>query len=131
VILLQPQSVQLVGDTGNIPSGFPRPYLPLPIFDVDLILSGLAVAIIGLIQGAGISSAYPNPDGKYPDVSRDFLGQGIANVVVSLFRGVPVGGSMSSTVLIVSSGATSRWANIFTGLFAIMAVFFLKGLRII
>ncbi len=82
----------------------------------------MAIAIIGLVQGAGISSGYPNPDGKYPDISRDFVGQGVANLAVSFFRGLPVGGSISSTALIVSVGARSRWANLFLGLFAIVAV---------
>lgn len=130
VMILKPPSVQLVGDISEIPSGFPSLYLPVPIFDIQLIFLGVAVAIIGLIQGSSISNAYPNPDGKYPEISRDFWGQGMANLAMSLFRGVPVGGSMSSTALIVSSGARSRWANIFTGLFAIIAVFFLKDLII-
>jgi SulP family sulfate permease len=85
----------------------------------------MAVGIIGLVQGAGISGSYPNPDGKYPDVSRDFLGQGVGNLAVSLFRGLPVGGSISSTALVVGAGARSRWANVFTGLFAILAVLLL------
>ena len=115
-------SVLLVGDTADIPPGLPKPAIPTPIFDLDLITVGIAVAIIGLVQGAGISLGYPNPDGKYPDVSRDFVGQGIANLAVSLFRGLPVGGSLSSTALVVSAGAKTRLANIFTGLFAIVAV---------
>jgi SulP family sulfate permease len=115
-------SVLLVGDTASIPPGLPKPAIPTPIFDLDLITVGIAVAIIGLVQGAGISLGYPNPDGKYPDVSRDFVGQGIANLAVSFFQGLPVGGSLSSTALVVSAGAKSRLANIFTGLFAIMAV---------
>lgn len=115
-------SVVLVGDTADIPPGLPKPVLPTLIFDLDLITVGIAVAIIGLVQGAGISLGYPNPDGKYPDVSRDFVGQGIANLAVSLFQGLPVGGSLSSTALVVSAGARTRLANIFTGLFAIAAV---------
>jgi sulfate permease, SulP family len=115
-------SVALVGDTASIPSGFPRPVIPVPIFNLDLITVGIAVAIIGLVQAAGISLGYPNPDGKYPDVSRDFTGQGIANLTVGFFQGVPVGGSLSSTALVVSAGAKSRLANVFTGMFAIIAV---------
>jgi len=115
-------SVLLVGDTADIPPGLPKPVLPTPIFDLDLITVGIAVAIIGLVQGAGISLSYRNPNGKYPDVSRDFVGQGIANFAVSLFQGLPVGGSLSSTALVVSAGAKSRLANVFTGLFAIVAV---------
>jgi SulP family sulfate permease len=115
-------SVLLVGDTAEIPSGFPKPVIPIPIFDPELISVGIAAAIIGLIQGAGVSLGYTNPDGKYPDVSRDFSGQGIANTVVSFFQGLPVGGSLSSTALVISAGAKTRLANIFTGLFAIIAV---------
>ena len=121
-LLLGWDSVVLVGDTADIPPGLPRPVIPAPIFNLELITLGIAVAIIGMVQGAGISMGYPNPDGKYPDISRDFTGQGIANLAVSLFQGLPVGGSLSSTALVVSAGARTRLANIFTGLFAILVV---------
>jgi len=125
VPLLGLDAVALVGDTSEIPAGLPQPYLPVPVLDLELTVSAMAVGIIGLVQGAGISSSYPNPDGKYPDISRDFVGQGVANLAVSLFRGLPVGGSISSTALVVGAGARSRWANVFTGLFAILAVLLL------
>jgi sulfate permease, SulP family len=121
-LVLNWDSVALVIDTGSIPRGLPIPMIPTPIWNSDLITAGIAVAIIGLIQAAGISLGYPNPDGKYPNVSRDFTGQGIANLSMSVFQGVPVGGSLTSTALVVSAGAKSRLANIFTGLFAIVAV---------
>lgn len=120
-------SVVLVGDTTYIPSGFPRPAIPIPIFDFELITAAIAVAIIGLVQGAGVSSSYPNTDGKYPDTSRDFLAQGAANMAVSLFHGLPVGGSLSSTALLVSAGAKSRMANLFTGVFVIVSVLFFSS----
>ena len=44
-----------------------------------MLFPAISVAIIGLIQGAGVSQGTPNPNGKYPDVSRDVLGQGAAN----------------------------------------------------
>ncbi len=121
-------SVLLVGGTADIPPGLPKPVIPAPLFDLDLISVGIAVGIIGLVQGAGVSLGYPNPDGKYPDISRDFIGQGVANLAVSLFQGLPVGGSLSSTALVVSAGAKTRLANIFTGLFAIIAVVLLAPL---
>jgi sulfate permease, SulP family len=115
-------TVVLVGDTATIPSGLPRPMIPAPLLNLDLISVGIAVAIIGMVQGAGVSLGYANPDGKYPDVSRDFTGQGIANFVLGFFQGLPVGGSLSTTALVVSAGARTRLANIFSGLFAIVAV---------
>jgi len=87
-----------------------------------LILPALAIALIALVQAAGVSQSVPNPDGEYPDPSGDFRGQGIANMAVGLAGGLPVGGSVSGTALVRSSGAQSRWANIFTGLFGLVVV---------
>jgi len=81
----------------------------------SLLAPALSLAIIGLIQGAGISQSYVNPDGRYPNPSRDFIAQGAANVAAGVFRGMPVGGSVSATALIVNAGARTRFANIFAG----------------
>jgi SulP family sulfate permease len=78
VLGLNLQSVQQVGDIADIPKGFPVPSLPDLRLLPDLIVPALSIAVIGLVQGAGVSKAYPNPDGNFPDVSRDFIGQGAA-----------------------------------------------------
>jgi len=109
-------SVALVEDISEIPGSLPRPVLPSLSLITALILPALSIAIVGLVQGAGVSQNYANPDGKYPDASRDFIGQGVANVATGIFQGMPVGGSLSATSLVVSSGARSRWANIFAGI---------------
>ena len=75
-----------------------------------------------MAQSAGISQAYANPDGKYPDASRDFGGQGIANLAGALFQGLPAGGSLGGTELLVKAGAQTRWANILTGVMAAVII---------
>jgi sulfate permease, SulP family len=115
-------AVRTVGDIAGIPRSLPGLALPAPELLVKMLLPAFAVAIIGLIQGAGVSQAYPNPDGKYPDMSRDFLGQGAANIATSLVGGIPAGGSISGTVLITNAGARSRWTNVFAGLFVAVIV---------
>jgi len=115
-------SVQTVGDIADIPRALPGLVLPTPALLLTMLLPAFSVAVIGLIQGAGVSQGYPNPDGKYPDISRDFLGQGVANMATSLVGGVPAGGSISGTALIMSAGARSRWTNIFAGLFVALIV---------
>ncbi|MFA7468504.1 MAG: SulP family inorganic anion transporter [Desulfotomaculaceae bacterium] len=122
VWILGLDSVRTVRGISTTPIGLPRPFLPNPLLDFNLALSGIAVAVIGLLQGAGVSNSYANPDGKYGNPSRNFLGQGIANLAVSFFRGIPVGGSISSSALLVSSGARSRWARIFAGILAAFIV---------
>jgi SulP family sulfate permease len=87
-----------------------------------LLFDAIALAIIALVQGAGVSKGYPNPDGRYPDISRDFVGQGVANLGAGLLQGMPIGGSVSATALNISAGARSRWANIFSGLLVVLAV---------
>jgi SulP family sulfate permease len=116
------QAVRTVGDIATIPRNLPELALPTPQLLLTLLLPAFSVAIIGLIQGAGVSQGYPNPDGKYPDVSRDFFGQGAANLAASLVSGVPAGGSISGTALLLGAGARSRWANILAGLFVAIIV---------
>lgn len=106
---------QTVADISAIPSALPVPELPNLSLVTALIVPALSIALIGLIQGAGVSKATPNPDGTYPDLSRDFVGQGIGNVLSGLFKGMPVGGSVSSTALNIQAGATSRIANFTVG----------------
>lgn len=109
-------AVPTVGSISAIPRELPQLVLPQPSLVLSLVLPALSIAIIGLVQGAGVSQGTPNPDGRYPEVSRDFVGQGAANMATSLVGGIPAGGSVSGTVLMVSAGARSRWANIFVGL---------------
>ena len=115
-------AVPTVGGIAAIPQALPELMLPQLSLVPSLLLPALSIAIIGLVQGAGVSQGTPNPDGRYPDVSRDFAGQGAANVATSLVAGIPAGGSVSGTALILGAGAQSRWANIFVGLFVAAVV---------
>jgi sulfate permease, SulP family len=107
--------VQLVGGIAAIPSGLPHLQVPDLAKAPGLVVPALAIAAIGLIQGAGVSKSVPNPGGEYGDDSRDFVAQGVANAAVSFFQGMPIGGSVSASALNVSSGARSRWANVYAG----------------
>ena len=124
--------VPLVGDVTSVPRALPGFMLPEFSLILDLIVPAFALSIIGLVQGAGISQGYPNPDGKFPDPSGDFLGQGAANLATSFFQGMPVGGSLSGTALIVKAGARSRWANFLSGvLIAVIVLLFADVVKLI
>jgi len=128
VTLLDWDTVTLVGDTATITRSLPRPSLPSLQLIPSLIPFAIAIGIIGLVQAAGVSQGFPNPDGKTPDPDGDFRGQGLANTVAGFFSGLPLGGSVSGTSLVVSAGAQSRWANIFTGLFVAIGVLLFANL---
>ncbi len=113
--LLSWDSVAQVRNIAAIPDTLPLPAFPLFSAIPALLVPAASLALVGLVQGAGISQAYVNPDGKYPDSSRDFAGQGAANIAAGLFRGMPVGGSLSATALVHSAGAQSRFANVYAG----------------
>jgi SulP family sulfate permease len=120
--------IKLVKDISEVPRSLPSLVLPSPSLIGALIIPAIAVGIIGLVQGAGVSQTFPNPDGKFSNVSRDFLGQGAANIAAGFFGGIPAGGSSSGSALMISAGARSRWANIFGGVAVALVVLLFANL---
>ncbi|WP_137844563.1 SulP family inorganic anion transporter [Microbacterium sp. 2FI] len=112
-------SVVLLRDLVDVPRGLPAPVLPDLTAVPALLLPALSLAFVGLVQGAAVSAGIPTKDGRPADANRDFLGQGVGNLVSGIFQGMPVGGSMSGSSLIVQSGARSRAALFIAG--AVMA----------
>lgn len=128
VPLLGLEGVVLVADNGDIPRGIPLPTLPpLSAFTPGVITGAAAVAVIILVQSAGVGQSVPNSDGTQRRISQDFLSIGLSNLISGLFRGLPVGGSLSGTALNVLYGAETRWAAIFAGLFMAVIVIALSG----
>ena len=128
VLLIDPDGVALVQDTGRIPAGLPAPGIPDPAaFDFSLLTGSVAVAALMLVQGAGVTQAVPNPDGSPSSARRDFTAQGLANTASGLFGGQPVGGSVGQTALNLTAGARTRWAAIWSGLWMALILLALSG----
>ncbi|HEY8401223.1 MAG TPA: SulP family inorganic anion transporter [Cytophagaceae bacterium] len=127
-ILFDIEELMLVGEASRIPKDLPIFHIPDYLHIPDFILSALAIAMIGFIQGAGVSQIRPNPDGNYPDESKDLRGQGLANIFIGFFSGIPVGGSVSSSTLMYSAGARSRWGYFLAGVIIALLVFTLGWL---
>jgi SulP family sulfate permease len=127
VALLGWEQVATLDDLGVAVDGLPVPELPSLRLVPMLIVPALALAFVGLVQGAGISANFPNPDGTYPDASRDFVGQGVANVASGAFQGMPVGGSVSASALNKEAGAQSRWSLVFASLVMAFVIVALGG----
>ncbi|MGC5223509.1 SulP family inorganic anion transporter [Micromonospora sp. DT81.3] len=112
--------IVLLRDVVDVPRGLPAPVLP-NIEDVAfLLIPAISLAFVGVIQGSAVSAGLPTADGKPADTSRDFIGQGAGNLAAGLFQGMPVGGSMSGSSLIVAAGAKTRLSFIIAG--AVMAL---------
>lgn len=129
VTLVGGDGITLVGDSGEIPRGLPLPALPrLGELSLNLATSAAAIAVVILVQGAGVSQSVPNRDGTPSSPSRDFIAQGAANIASGLFRGLPVGGSVGQTALNANAGAQSRWAAIMSGVWMALILLLFTGL---
>ncbi|MDY7103578.1 MAG: SulP family inorganic anion transporter [Actinomycetota bacterium] len=120
--------VALVRDLADLPRSLPLPQVPAVGEVVSLLVPAASLAFVGLVQGAGVSAGFPNKDGEPTDASQDFVGQGTGNVTSGLFGGLPVGGSMSASSLVVSAGARSRASLLYAGVvMAIVIVVFARA----
>jgi SulP family sulfate permease len=129
MVVLTGIEVTRVSDEGAIPRSLLVPALPdLSLISVDLVVNAVAIAVIVLVQGAGVSGAAPNADGRPSNMNQDFVAQGVDNLVAGLVKGQPVGGSVGQTALNVSAGARSRWASIWSGLWVVVILVVFAGL---
>lgn len=122
VVAVAKIDVETVGDIASIANSLPPVVLPNFAAMPELVVGGVAVALVALAQAAGISAAVPNPDGSRPNMSRDFVAQGAANLTGGFFGALPTGGSLSRTGVATSAGAQTRWAGIFAGVWLALLV---------
>jgi SulP family sulfate permease len=128
VLFFQLDSVAIVRDISEIPRGFPMPILPEFSETLNVASAAASIALIIIVQAAGVSQSVPNPDGSSRSISRDIVAQGAANIASGFFRGLPVGGSLSGTSFALVAGARSRWALIFTGVWMAVIVLIIPGI---
>lgn len=128
VIGLGWDGVARVSDVGTIPTGLPLPVLPdVGLFSFELVGGALAVAVIVLVQGAGVAESAPNRDGSRSAADTDFSAQGVGNVGAALFGGMPVGGSVGQTALNAASGARGRWGAVWSGIWMLVILVVFAG----
>jgi sulfate permease, SulP family len=114
--------VATLRDLGVDLEGLPTLTTPSLSLLPDLLIPAVALAFVGLVQGAGISASYVASNGRRADPSRDFLGQGVANVACAVTGGMPVGGSASASAINRAAGARSRLAPAIAGVVMALVV---------
>lgn len=128
VTLANWDGVAVVEDISPIKSGLPALIVPDLGLVPSLLSVAMAMAVLGAVQSAAISSAFREDNGATPKVNRDFVGQGLSNIAGSFFQSMPAGGSIGRTAVNISSGAKTRWANVFGGVFVGAILLILGGL---
>ncbi len=120
--------VVVLNDLVEVPAALPLPVLP-SIDDLFFVaLPAVSLAFVAMVQGAAVSAGVPTPDGKPANASRDFIAQGAGNILSGLFRGMPVGGSMSGSSLVVQAGARTRLVYFVAGTVTALVILFASDL---
>lgn len=129
IILVVTFNLEQVGVklTGNIPSQLP----PFKMINFDLnsireVVGGaIAISIIGLVEAISISKSISAQSRQKIDANQEFIGQGLANTVSSFFQCFAGSGSFTRSAINYYSGAATRMAGIFSGIFvAVVLLFF-------
>ena len=105
----------------TLPSLVPPASLPWHLLPA-LAAPGVAIAVAGFAESAGISSRFAAEDGEPWDCSRELLAHGASNLLVAAVGGFPVSGSLSRTSLGRAAGATSQRAHLVTGLAVLLVL---------
>jgi len=109
--------VPLVRDESVVPDGLPGLIVPNFALVPGYLTAALAMAVLGTVQSAAITGSIPQPDGSRSNISRDLIGMGVGNLAGGFLQGMPACGSLSRTAVNVHTGARTRWANVFGGVF--------------
>ena len=92
---------------------------------LELIPSGLIIAVIGFLEGHAISAAICQKSKQKVDLNQELIGQGVGNIASSLFRGYPIAGSFSRTAINYSAGGVTGFSSVFVSVFVLITILFL------
>ncbi len=91
---------------GKIPTGLPKPHLP--VFELsqmrDMLGYGLMLATLGAIDSLLTSLVADNITRTTHDSDKELIGQGIGNLFAGFFGGLPGAGATMRTVVNVRAG---------------------------
>lgn len=115
---------------GEIPSGLPRPRLPMFDLEIGFSLLGPAVviALVSFAETYSVGKAISMETKQKVDVDQEFIGQGMANLVGSFFQCYPVAGSFSRTAINYSAGARTGISSVVSSVIVVTALLFLTPL---
>lgn len=125
-----PDSVKLVRDIKEVPTGLPE--FAMPAFSLEFVQQlwapALAVALVGLIEAVSIGQTLAIKHKKHLNFDQEFFGQGLGLIASSFFQGIPGSGSFSRSALIEQCGGQSLFANVYFGVITAISLLVIPGL---
>lgn len=88
--------------------------------DISALLGvALAIAFLASLENTLMAKALASRCGDHADVNQDMFSVGMANIACAFAGGMPASGSLTRSTLNFESGAQSRFASFFSGLFSL------------
>lgn len=85
-----------------------------------LLLVSLALAFLATLENTLMSKALASRSGDHADVNQDMFSVGMANIASAVAGGMPASGSLTRSSLNFESGALSRFASLFSGVYSLL-----------
>lgn len=118
------EKLSLVQDAGPIEVRLPQ--IKPPVFDMDILIKivplAFAITLLTILEATSIGRQYRRyKDPPYP-VNQEVYGLGMSNFLSAFFGAMPSSGSFSRTSLNQATGAKTRFAAIYSGVFVFLIV---------
>lgn len=99
---------------------FPQLGLSTLFNDISSLIGvALALAFLAALENSMMSKTLASRSGSRPDPNQDMFSVGMANIASSFAGGMPASGSMIRSSLNFDSGARTRFASLFAGLYTL------------
>ena len=90
--------------------------------DISALLSiAFALAFLASLENTLMAKTLASKTGDRPDVNQDMLAVGMANFATAIAGGMPASGSLTRSMLNYESGARTRFASLFSGIYTMAA----------
>ena len=90
--------------------------------DISALLGvALALAFLASLENTLMAKALASRSGDHADVNQDMFSVGMANIASAFAGGMPASGSLTRSALNFESGARTRFASLFSGVFSLGA----------
>ncbi len=90
--------------------------------DISALLGiAFAIAFLASLENSLMAKTLASKTGDRSDVNQDMLAVGMANLASAFAGGMPASGSMTRSMLNHDSGARTRFASVFSGIYTLVA----------
>lgn len=88
--------------------------------DISALLGvALAIAFLASLENTLMSKTLASRSGDSSDVNQDMFSVGMANIATAIAGGMPASGSLTRSLLNFESGARTRFASFFSGIYSL------------